>query len=73
MESHFRTVLKSLTWRAGGLLMTTGVALWLTGEVRLATQIGIADTVIKLFAYYGHERVWLKIKLGRQRPPDYQI
>lgn len=53
--------------------MTTGVALWLTGEVRLATQIGIADTVIKLFAYYGHERVWLKIKLGRQRPPDYQI
>ena len=73
MESHFRTVLKSLTWRLGGLVMTTAVAWVITDEVKLAAEIGMADTLIKLFAYYGHERIWLKLSFGRQKPPDYAI
>ena len=73
MESHFRTVLKSLTWRVAALAITTAVAWVITDEVKLAASIGIADTLIKLFAYYGHERIWLKLSFGRQKPPDYAI
>ena len=73
MESHFRTVLKSLTWRIMALIITTTVAWWIIGEVKLAASIGIADTLIKLFAYYGHERLWLRLHFGRQKPPDYAI
>ena len=73
MESHFRTVLKSLTWRVTALAITTMVAWLIIGEVKLAASIGIADTLIKLFAYYGHERIWLKLSFGRQKPPDYAI
>ena len=73
MESHFRTVLKSLTWRVAALAITTTVAWMITDEVKLAAEIGIADTLIKLFAYYGHERIWLKLGFGRQKPPDYAI
>ena len=73
MESHSRTVFKSLIWRVVALAITTSVAWVVTGEVKLAAEIGIADTVIKLFAYYGHERIWLKVGFGRQKPPDYAI
>ena len=73
METHFRTVLKSLTWRVAALAITTTVAWVITDEVTVAAEIGIADTLIKLFAYYGHERMWLKLSFGRQKQPDYSI
>ena len=73
MESRFRTVLKSLTWRVTAFGITTAVALAITGEAKLAAGIGLADTLVKLLAYYWHERIWLKVKLGRQIPPEYEI
>ena len=72
-ESHARTIVKSLTWRAGGLLMTVGVAWWITGKGELAASIGLADTAIKIVVYYVHERMWLKIPFGRARTPEYEI
>lgn len=72
-ESHARTIVKSLTWRAGGLMMTVGVAWWITGKGELAASIGLADTVIKIVVYYVHERMWLKIPFGRDRKPEYEI
>ena len=73
MESHFRTIIKSLTWRLTAFSITTTVAWVIIGRVELAASIGLADTLIKLFAYYGHERLWLKVSFGRQKLPDYQI
>jgi len=73
MESHARSILKAATWRAGGLVMTVAVAWALTGRADLAASIGIADTLVKLGAFYVHERVWLKVRFGRKQPPEYQI
>lgn len=73
MESHARSIVKAATWRLGGFVMTVGVAWVLTRRVDLAATIGLADTAVKLFAFYIHERVWLKIKFGRPKPPEYQI
>lgn len=73
MEKRRRTIVKSLTWRATALTITTSVVWIVTGEVELAASIGVIDTVIKLGAYYAHERCWLKVDFGKIRPPDYQI
>jgi len=73
METHARSILKAATWRAGGLVMTVAVAWALTGRADLAASIGIADTLVKLGAFYVHERVWLKVRFGRKQPPEYQI
>jgi uncharacterized membrane protein len=72
LETHTRTIVKSLTWRAGGFVMTTLVALVVTGKIELAASIGVLDTVIKVAAFYAHERVWLRIRFGR-KPLDYEI
>ncbi len=73
METRARSIVKALTWRMGGLIVT-GIVVWAaTGNVKLAASIGLADTLIKLGAYYVHERCWLKVRFGRAKPPEYQI
>jgi uncharacterized membrane protein len=65
--------LKATTWRIGGLVMTLLVAWAVTGRADIAAAIGVADTCVKLVAFYVHERMWLRLKFGRIKPPDYQI
>ena len=67
-ETHTRSIIKAITWRSGGLVMTVAVAWALTRKVELAASIGLADTLVKLLAYYLHERAWLKLDLGRVQP-----
>ena len=55
------------------LIITSSVVWIVTGKVELAASIGAIDTLIKLGAYYAHERCWLKVHFGRIHPPDYEI
>jgi len=73
MESHYRSIVKAITWRAGGTVVTFAVVWILTRELPLAIGIGLLDTVIKVGAFYVHERIWNRISFGKQRPPEYQI
>jgi len=73
MESHIRSIVKALTWRVIATLVTFFVALFILEDVTHALEIGLLDTVIKLGAYYGHERVWDKVALGKENKPEYYI
>ncbi len=73
MESHFRTITKTLSWRFVATLVTFSVAWLVTGKLTFAVEIGVADTLIKLGAYYFHERLWIRVKFGRLRKPEYEI
>ncbi len=64
--SHLRSLVKGFTWR---LIATTTVALivyYTTGEMKLALQIASIEFAIKIFLYYLHERLWLKIPFGQK-------
>ena len=73
MESHFRSIAKAITWRAGGTVITFAVAWILTREFELAAQIGVLDTAVKLGAFYVHERAWNRLSFGKKKPPEYEI
>lgn len=73
METHYRSIIKALSWRAGGTVVTCLVAFIITGSFELAARIGILDTVIKIGAFYIHERLWNRLDFGKQKPPEYQI
>lgn len=73
METHFRSIIKAVSWRAGGTVVTCLVAWGLTGSLDLAARIGIVDTVIKIGAFYIHERFWNRVDFGKQKPPEYEI
>lgn len=73
METHFRSIVKAVTWRTGGTAVTFAVAWIFTGNVGMATGIGLIDTVIKIGAFYAHERLWNRLEFGKLKPPEYQI
>lgn len=73
METHFRSILKAVSYRVVGSIVTFGVALVLTKRVEIAAQIGVLDTVLKIGAFYFHERLWHRIKIGKVEQPDYEI
>ncbi len=68
-ESSWRSFLKAISWRFLATLITFTVALVLTGRMVVAIKIGVLDTVIKIFAYFLHERLWGQIKLGKKLHP----
>lgn len=72
-DKHYRSVLKALSWRFLGTTFTFCMAWVITGELLFAAEIGLADTVFKLAAYYLHERFWENVQLGRSAGPDYEI
>jgi len=73
VESHTRSIVKTITWRLIATLVTMSVAWIILGRVTHAVEIGLLDTLIKLGAYYGHERAWDRISIGRARAPEYNI
>ena len=73
MESHIRTIMKTLSWRLVATVVTFSVAWFATGKLTLAAEIGVADTLIKLGGYYFHERLWIRVKFGKLKKPEYEI
>ena len=72
-DSHARTIAKSISWRFAAFIMTSVIAWVVTGSPAVAASIGLADTLIKLVTYYLHERMWLRIRFGQPRQPEYDI
>jgi uncharacterized membrane protein len=73
METHSRSIAKAVTWRTGGTIVTCLVAWLLTGSLDLAAKIGVLDTIVKIGAFYIHERFWNRVKFGKLKQPDYEI
>jgi adenylylsulfate kinase len=65
MESRRRSLVKALSWRVIATAVTTTLAYLWSHDVKVAASIGAADSIIKLFAYYLHERAWLNVDAGR--------
>ncbi|CDX24240.1 conserved hypothetical protein [Mesorhizobium sp. ORS 3324] len=67
MDTHSRSFIKALSWRATGTVDTMIISLVVTGSVKLAAAIGGTEVVTKSLLFYLHERAWLKIPYGRSK------
>lgn len=74
METKKRSIAKAISWRLIATAITTSLALALTSRWEFAATIGLADTTLKFFIYFSHERVWNRIPYGREeKQPEYII
>jgi len=64
--SHGRSFVKAVTWRTTGTIDTFILSYLITGKAKLALAISGMEIFTKIFLYYVHERVWNKIKWGRE-------
>lgn len=65
MDSHARSITKTITWRVIGTLLTGMVAYLFTGVVLASIELTLVVAVVSTFVYYLHERVWNNIAWGR--------
>lgn len=65
-ESNARSLAKAISWRVTGTLDTFIISFFITGEFTLAGAIALTEVITKVFLYWAHERVWNKIKWGKQ-------
>ncbi len=66
-----RTLKKSISWRIVATSMTFVIAAFVLGNGEgvavVASTIAIVEFFTKFILYYVHERVWLRLPLGRIR------
>jgi uncharacterized membrane protein len=72
-EKPFRSFLKGLTWRITATTDTFIISYLVTGKLKFAISISFIEFVTKLTLYFVHERIWNRVKMGRQVLPDYEI
>jgi uncharacterized membrane protein len=73
MESHSRSIAKAVSYRLVGSAVTGLIFFVLTGKGGLSLLGGTLDMVVKIAAYFVHERIWDRIDFGRTKPPEYEI
>ncbi|MGD2294867.1 MAG: DUF2061 domain-containing protein [Candidatus Aminicenantes bacterium] len=69
VETHPRTVLKTISWRIVATLTTMVIVYIFTGEFLLSLGVGVVEVVAKIVFYYLHERAWHLIAWGQAKHP----
>ncbi len=64
-DQRKRSIVKSLTWRALASLTTMIIVYAFTERIALSLGIGVIEVFSKMALYYGHERLWTRIRWGR--------
>ena len=62
-DSVKKSIVKTISWRIIAFIITTALVFALSNDHAIAITIGIADMIIKLIAYYIHERLWNNKKI----------
>ncbi len=65
-ESHARSLVKAISWRATGSLDTFVLSWLITGNKGIAASIAGTEIITKILIYYFHERVWAVIPWGKR-------
>lgn len=73
MEHPKRSLIKALTWRFFGFIVTAILVFIYSKDIKEAFAVSIGVEGLKLLLYYTHERLWNKMEFGRRKPPEYQI
>ena len=73
METHARSIVKAVSYRILGSGITALIFFALTGKGTLSLGAGALDVILKLGAYFVHERIWAHISFGKSKPPEYEI
>lgn len=64
METHKRSIVKSITFRIIAIIITFFVVWIFTKDPFLSGGITLLENLIKMIVYYFHERIWNNISWG---------
>ena len=65
-DTSRRSLVKTITWRVTGSGATFLISYAIAGNFAMAGTIAVVQLVSNTVLYFLHERVWNRIKWGRQ-------
>jgi len=72
-ETNTRSIVKGITWRAVATGTTMGIVYFFFGNLELAVATGLLETVAKVGLYWGHEKIWQRVRWGRKRIEPFNL
>jgi len=69
VETPKRTLAKTVSWQALGVLTMTLVGLVQTGSLGVGFSIALSGAITGTVMFFLHERVWAKVHWGRYHGP----
>lgn len=72
-ETNKRSFTKGISWRILATLTTVLIVYFVFERLDLAIATGIVESIFKIFLYWLHERVWFKVKWGKQKIEPFNI
>jgi uncharacterized membrane protein len=64
-DTPVRSLAKAVTWRVTGTVDTFLISWLITGQLLLASGIAFTEIMTKIVLFWLHERVWNRIRWGR--------
>ncbi len=72
-ETNIRSIVKGISWRLVATSTTMIIVYLFFGNIELAIATGALETVAKIALYWGHEKIWQKIRWGRKRIEPFNL
>jgi len=72
-ETNIRSIVKGITWRVVATTTTMLIVYLFFGNIELAVATGLLETVAKVGLYWGHEKIWQKVRWGRKKIEPFNL
>ncbi|SFV68440.1 Adenylylsulfate kinase [hydrothermal vent metagenome] len=72
-EKNIRSIAKGVSWRFIATTTTIVIVYIFFGRLDLAILAGIVETVLKVGLYWGHERIWHKVRWGKEKIEPFNL
>lgn len=73
VESHPRSFIKAVSWRALGSIDTFVLSYLYTSNTTAAMSIAGTEVFTKIFLFYFHERIWSLVHWGHLPPEEAAV
>jgi len=72
-ETNIRSIVKGISWRFVATGTTIIIVYFFFGRLDLAIAAGLIETVLKVGLYWGHERIWHKVRWGKEKIEPFNL
>ena len=72
-ETNIRSIVKGISWRVVATSTTITIVYFFFDRLDLAIAAGLIETVLKVGLYWGHERIWQKLRWGKKKIEPFNL
>ena len=73
IETNIRSIVKGISWRFIATTTTIIIVYFFFGRLDLAIIAGMIESILKVGLFWGHERIWHKVKWGKQKIEPFNL